>query len=90
MQAPTTGDPRQSSTSLRWARRWVIVTRIGCIVTRVASARLFGYQHVGIPNGKFFCWGSRPTRGPIANGFALQWNIGFRNLYYNVIWMNVV
>ena len=24
-------------------------------------------------------WGSKPTRGPNANGFASQWNIGLMN-----------
>ena len=37
---------------------------------------VFRYQHVGIPNRKLWHWGSKPTRGPNANGFALQWNIG--------------
>ena len=34
-------------------------------------------QHVGIPNAELWHWGSKTTRGPNANGFALQWNIGF-------------
>ena len=34
------------------------------------------YQHVGIPNAKLWHWGSKPTRGQNANGFASQWNIG--------------
>ena len=38
----------------------------------------FRYQHVGIPNAKLWRWGSKPTQGPNANGFALQWNIGLR------------
>ena len=36
------------------------------------------YQHVGIGNAKLWCWGTKPTPGPNANGFASQWNIGFR------------
>ena len=28
--------------------------------------RVFRYQHVGIPNVKFWRWGSRPTQGPNA------------------------
>ena len=36
---------------------------------------VFRYQHVGIPNA--ILW-SQPTRGPNANGFVSQWNIGFR------------
>ena len=38
----------------------------------------FRYQHVGIPNGKLWRWGSKRTLGPKVNGFASQWNIGFR------------
>ena len=34
------------------------------------------FRHVGIPNAKLWHWGSKPTRGPNVNGFALQWNIG--------------
>ena len=37
---------------------------------------VFRYQHVGIPNAKLWRWRSEPTRGPNANGFVLQWNIG--------------
>ena len=42
-----------------------------------ANFSVFRYQHVGIPNVKFWSWGSKPTQGPNANGFASQWNIGF-------------
>ena len=35
------------------------------------------YQHVGMPNAKLWHWRSKPTPGPNANGFVLQWNIGF-------------
>ena len=45
---------------------------------RVGSANLFRYQHVGIPNAQFLHCGIRPTRGPNAKGFVLQWNIGLR------------
>ena len=38
---------------------------------------VFIYQHVGIPNAKL-CLGSKPLPGPNANGFASQWNIGFK------------
>ena len=34
------------------------------------------YQHVGIPNAKFWRWGDCPTPSPNAGNFALQWNIG--------------
>ena len=35
------------------------------------------YQHVGIGNAKVWHLGSKPTPVPNANGFALQWTIGF-------------
>ena len=38
----------------------------------------FRYQHVVIPNTKLWHWGLKPMRGPNPNGFASQWNIGFR------------
>ena len=38
----------------------------------VGYTRIFRHQHVGIP-----CWGSKPTRGRNANGFASQWTISF-------------
>ena len=37
---------------------------------------VFKYQHVGIGDAKLWCWGSKPTPVPNANGFASQWNIG--------------
>ena len=37
-------------------------------------------NHVCIPNAKLGRWGSKPTRGPNANGFASQWNIIFTYL----------
>ena len=43
-----------------------------------ANFSVFRYQHVGIPNAKLWHWGSMSMRGPKANGFTLQWNIGFR------------
>ena len=43
-----------------------------------ANLSVFVYQHVGISNVKLWHWGSKPTGGPNANGFALQWNIGLR------------
>ena len=42
-----------------------------------ANFSTFRYQPVGIPKAKLWCWGSKPTRGPNANGFASQWNIDF-------------
>ena len=49
---------------------------IGCNT----SFSIFRYQHVGIGNAKMWRWGSKTTRGPNANGFALQWNIGLINV----------
>ena len=43
-----------------------------------ANFSVFRYQHVGIPNAKLWCLGSKPMQGPDLNGFALQWNIGLR------------
>ena len=45
---------------------------------------VFRYQHVGIPNAKLWHWGSKPMRGPNANGFASQWNIGLRDIQVSV------
>ena len=42
----------------------------------------FRYQHVGIPKAKLWRWGSEPTPGPNAKGFASQWNIGLRLIGY--------
>ena len=50
---------------------------VGSAMFCVGSMRLFRYQHVGIGNAKYSCWGSSPTRAPNASRFALQWNIGF-------------
>ena len=59
---------------------WALLARVGhywlASRGRVGYARLFRYQHVGIPNAKSSCCRSKLTRGPNANGFALQWNIG--------------
>ena len=38
----------------------------------------FRYQHVGIPNAKFWRRGHCPTPAPDARYFAFWWNIGFR------------
>ena len=43
-----------------------------------ANFSVFRYQHVGMGKAKLWRWGSKPTGGAYANGFALQWNIGFR------------
>ena len=52
-------------------------SHVGLIGTLVGSARLFGYQHVGMSNAKWSRWGSKPTGRPNMSGVALQWNIGF-------------
>ena len=54
---------------------WGFAFRFG--VGGKANFSVFRYQHVGIPNAKLWRWGSKPKRGPNANGFASQWNIGF-------------
>ena len=46
-----------------------------------ANFRVFRYQHVGIGNAKLWRWGSKPMPGPNANGFASQWNIGYKVLF---------
>ena len=38
---------------------------------------VFVYQHVGTSKAKLWRLGSKPMPRPNANGFALQWNIGF-------------
>ena len=46
-----------------------------------ANFSVFRYQHVGIPNVELWRWGSKPTPGPNANGFASQWNIGLTHYH---------
>ena len=55
----------------------LISTHVGLIDIPIGYVRLFRYQHVGIGNVKSLRWGSKPTRGTNASGFALQWNISF-------------
>ena len=67
---------------------YIPLTRVGSSIGGILNFRfgiggnanfmVFRYQHVAIPNAKLWCWGSRPTPGPNANGFALQWNVGLR------------
>ena len=52
--------------------------RVGSLRLCVGSARLFGYQHVGISKAKWLRLGYTPTRRPNVTGFALQLNIGCR------------
>ena len=37
-----------------------------------ANFSVFRYQHIGNPKAKLWRWGSKPTPGPNANGFASQ------------------
>ena len=55
---------------------WVTqILKFAFRVTQILS--VFRYQHVSIGNAKLWRWGSKPMPVPNANGFALQWNIGF-------------
>ena len=50
----------------------------------VGCFRVFRYQHVmmlvsfALGDAKVWRWGSKPMPVPNANGFASQWNIGFK------------
>ena len=37
--------------------------------------------YFALGDAKVWRWGSKPTPGPNANGFASQWNIGFSHLF---------
>ena len=50
------------------------VTQISCFALGITQ--ILAFLDVGIGNAKLWRWGSKPTPGPNANGFALQWNIG--------------
>ena len=60
-------------------------------MVRIRSARLFGYQHVGISSGtgsRAKCWGSRltrwgprPTRDPNTKEFALWLNVDLTKIF---------
>ena len=78
--APRVGHPANLySTCSRWGFAWVNANfRVG--VGGNANFSVFRYQHVGIGNAKSLRWGSNPTRGPNASGFASQWNIVFTYL----------
>ena len=50
----------------RWVdrgSRWDDRGCVGWIGGRDGSARLFEYQHVGIPSMTLSCWVSKPTQG---------------------------
>ena len=64
--------------------RWAL---LAWVAGRVGYARLFRYQHVGIPNAISMRWGSKPKQGPNAKGFALQWNIGLRIIGWACGWI---
>ena len=65
--APCVGDPTPPIFHL---------LALGVGVGGNANFSVFRYQYVGITNAKLWRWGSKPTRGPNANGFVSQWNIG--------------
>ena len=58
--------------------------RIESVRHFVGSARLFGYQHVGICSR----WGTRLTLCPNDNGFALQWNRGLNDCIVGTPYVN--
>ena len=45
--------------------------RVGSVRLCVGSARLFGYQYVGISKAKWLLWGSKPMQRPNTSDFAL-------------------
>ena len=49
------------------ASLWALQPRFGHYRARVESARLFGYQHIGIGNTKISRWRPIPTGAPNAN-----------------------
>ena len=81
--APRVGHPANLySTCSRWGFALRVMQILG-LALGVTHFSDFRYQHVGSGNAKSShnChWGSNPTRGPNASGFALQWNIGFNYL----------
>ena len=76
------------STGLRWGFALGVTHILGFALGNanfrvcVGFARLFRYQHVGIPNAKFSRWGFCPMRTSNVMGYALQWNIGLM-LYWS-------
>ena len=73
------GDPKQPT--FHWLTLGFCIGGNANFMFRVggnANFSVFRYQHVGIPKAKLWRWGSEPKPGPNANGFASQWNIGFR------------
>ena len=77
MPAPRVGDPMPPIFHLL-ALGVGVGSNFSVRVEGNANFSVFRYQHVGIPNAKLWRCVSKPTRGPNANGFASQWNIGFR------------
>ena len=55
MRAPKRGTQRNLYST---CSRWALYTRDGLARLGIGSARLFGYQHVGISNTKSLRWGS--------------------------------
>ena len=72
------------STDLRWGFT-LGETQILGLASGKAKFCVFRYQHVGIPNAKLRRLGSKPMPGPNANGFASQWNKGFKGLFLKII-----
>ena len=67
--------PTRLGLSWRWVRQAWHWVRQAWRWVRQAWPWLLGYQHVGISNGKWSRWGSKPKQWPSVSGFALQWNI---------------
>ena len=63
------GDPTQPI--FHWLVLGFCIDGIANFMFRVGGTpnfSVFRYQHVGIPNAKLWRWGSKPVRGPNANG----------------------
>ena len=99
MPAPRVGDPTPSIVHL-------LASGVGVGGNTNFSVCIWGntdfsvsrYQHVGIPNAKLWRWGSKPTQGPNANGFASQRNVGLilthlvqpRSVYNIILRLNIL
>ena len=54
------------------------VTQILALALGVTHILFLNTNMLIPPNAKLWRWGSKPTPGPNANGFASQWNICLR------------
>ena len=64
--------------SRRVKRNFKVSHRVKCekfASTNAKDTNMLLYFALG--DAKVWRWGSKPTPGPNANGFASQWNIGF-------------